>query len=216
MPSSISLPGRVSTVDALVADLRSRILGGEFTPGDRLAEVELAGHYDVGRYSLRAAFRELVHEGLLVHRANRGVSVPIVDRDEADDQWSYRRALELAAVRLAFERRAIYDDAAAALADLDAMSADAPWEVVAELHVAFHAGIVDAAGSRRLSAAYDALRGELLYFTHHIRPSFTVDGIVAMHRSLLDALGSPSLAEREAAISADLEQGRQAINTRAD
>ena len=60
---------RVSTVDALVAELRRQVLSGELGPGSQLKEVELSERYGVGRYSLRTAMRVLTDEGLLRHEA---------------------------------------------------------------------------------------------------------------------------------------------------
>ena len=66
---------RVSTVDALAAALRTRILDGELAPGERLRELELAEAYGVARHSLRAALRALAAEGLVTIEPNRGARV---------------------------------------------------------------------------------------------------------------------------------------------
>ena len=100
MPEPMPL-SRVSTVDALVAALRSQILSGELGPGSHLSEVDLAGAYGVGRHSLRAAFRELARGGLLVHEPNRGVRVPVPTARESEDLYVHRAALELGALRVA-------------------------------------------------------------------------------------------------------------------
>src|SRR6478736_8060318 len=92
---------RISTVDALTASLRSRILAGDLRPGAHLSEVELATAYGVGRHSLRAAFRELARGGLLVHEPNRGVRVPVPTPGESEDLYLHRAALELGALQVA-------------------------------------------------------------------------------------------------------------------
>ena len=66
---------RVSTVDAIAAALRTRILDGELAAGERLRELELADAYGVARHSLRAALRALAAEGLVAIEPNRGASV---------------------------------------------------------------------------------------------------------------------------------------------
>ena len=66
---------RVSTVDAIAAALRTRILDGELGAGERLRELELAEAYGVARHSLRAALRALAAEGLVAIEPNRGARV---------------------------------------------------------------------------------------------------------------------------------------------
>ena len=202
---------RVSTVDALVGALRSRILTGDLLPGAHLSEVELAGAYGVGRHSLRAAFRELARDGLLVHEPNRGVRVPVPTAAESEDLHRHRAALELGALRVALTARASFDGIREPLAGLERMPDDEPWDRVAVAHHAIHAAVVDAAGSRRLSAAYAALQGELLFFVTRIRPLYTVRTMIDAHRLLADALtgGDPTVAE--AALTVDLDQGQVAL-----
>src|SRR6478736_1154832 len=143
---------RVSTVDALVAALRSRILSGDLRPGAHLSEVELATAYGVGRHSLRAAFRELARGGLLVHEPNRGVRVPVPTAEESEDLYLHRAALELGALHVALADERSLDGVLGPLAALRQMPEDEPWDRVAVAHDAFHAAIVDAAGGRRLAA----------------------------------------------------------------
>jgi DNA-binding GntR family transcriptional regulator len=97
------------------------------------------------------------------------------------------------------------------LAALRQMPEDEPWDRVAVAHDAFHAAIVDAAGGRRLSAAYAALQGELLFFVTRIRPLYTVETMIAAHERLADALVGGDPARAEAALALDLAQGRDAI-----
>ena len=201
---------RVSTVDALVAALRSRILSGELPPGAHLSEVELARAYAVGRHSLRAAFRELARGGLLVHEPNRGVRVPVPTADESDDLHRHRAALELGALRVALAHGRP-STACARRSRARGMPDDELWDRVAVAHHAFHAAIVDAAGGRRLSAAYAALQGELLFFVTRIRPQYTVQTMIAAHQRLADAVTSGDPATAEAALVTDLAQGQIAL-----
>lgn len=204
---------RVSTVDALVGALRSRILTGDLPPGAHLSEVELAGSYGVGRHSLRAAFRELSRDGLLVHEPNRGVRVPVPTAAESEDLYRHRAALELGALRVALADGASFVAVREPLAVLEQMPADEPWDRVALVHDAIHAAVVDAAGSRRLSAAYAALQGELLFFVTRIRPLYTVQTMIDAHRLLADALTSGDPVAAETALANDLAQGRVALRT---
>ena len=79
---------RVSTVDAIAAALRTRILDGELGAGERLRELELAEAYGVARHSLRSALRALAAEGLVAIEPNRGARVAGLERRRASRRCS--------------------------------------------------------------------------------------------------------------------------------
>src|SRR3954469_1178413 len=124
---------RVSTVEALVVALRSRILTGQIGPGAQMREVELSSEFGVGRHSLRAALQALTHEGLLHHELNRGVFVPEFSEQDVEDLFLLRGALETEAARLIVVRRAPLDDAVAAVEELERLTGDEPWDEVIEI-----------------------------------------------------------------------------------
>lgn len=67
-------------------DLAERVERGEFPPGAELpAESDLAGHYDVGKDTIRSALAELRGEGLISTR--RGYRARVVDASEKIDLW---------------------------------------------------------------------------------------------------------------------------------
>src|SRR5579862_3269688 len=63
--------------------LRLSILGGDYSPGQRLVEEELAAVFGVTRASLRAALLDLTAEGLVERVPNRGARVRVVSTEEA-------------------------------------------------------------------------------------------------------------------------------------
>jgi DNA-binding GntR family transcriptional regulator len=75
-------------------NLRSDILDGTFSPGERLPEIALAERYSVGRGSIRSALIELRSEGLVEIEANRGAMVRRIGLDEAIEIAEARKALE--------------------------------------------------------------------------------------------------------------------------
>ena len=76
MPTPPSRPPRANVPDNIIDNLRTRILRGELSPGERLApERELAKQYGTNRTSLREALRALEAQGLLRARQGDGVRV---------------------------------------------------------------------------------------------------------------------------------------------
>lgn len=74
--------------------LRSEILDGTFSPGERLPEIALAERYSVGRASIRSALVELRAEGLVAIEANRGAMVRRISLEEAIEVAEARQVLE--------------------------------------------------------------------------------------------------------------------------
>lgn len=87
--------------------LRSDILEGVFTPGERLTEIALADRYSVGRSAIRSALVELRAEGLVDMEANRGAVVRRITLEEAIEIAEARKVLE----GLIAGRAALSDDA---------------------------------------------------------------------------------------------------------
>jgi DNA-binding GntR family transcriptional regulator len=198
---------RVSTVDALTAALRTRILDGELAAGERLRELELAESYGVARHSLRAALRALAAEGLVAIEPNRGASVARLTAADAPALFELRAALEVEAARLALERgdgrlpKPVRD--AVRLMAAVCEQPDPPWSDVVEAHDAVHHALVAAARSPRILRAYEALAGELRLFVIQIRPSWSLERMAEHHERLLADL------EREgvAALRRHLDEG---------
>jgi DNA-binding GntR family transcriptional regulator len=167
MSSNTAAPaplGRVSTVDAIVADLRRQIFNGELAPGTELKETELATRYDVGRHSVRAAIQVLAHRGVIRHIPHRGAFVPRLTVDDVNSVYTLRAALELEAVRLLANRpegELLSPDLIDAVQALEAVPPHTPWEEIVTYDLAVHRQLVAAAGSPHMLRAYDAMLDEL-------------------------------------------------------
>jgi len=74
--------------------LRHGIITGEFAPGERLVELQLAARLGVGRAAIRSALVELEKEGLVDRTVNRGATVRRVGLQEAIQITEARQALE--------------------------------------------------------------------------------------------------------------------------
>ncbi len=100
--------------DQVVDALREAILAGRLAPGTQLVEARLAPQFGIGRGVLREAIRELVENGLAVHRPYAGAHVADVDADTLRDVYEVRRLLEPQAYRRLWPQRdAAFRDALA-------------------------------------------------------------------------------------------------------
>jgi DNA-binding GntR family transcriptional regulator len=101
--------------------MRAAISSGDFKPGDRLIERVLCEKYGVSRTVVREALRHLEAEGLVTIVPNRGPVVTVLTREEIEQLFEVRAALEaLAAER--FAERATPAERAALEASCDVVA----------------------------------------------------------------------------------------------
>ena len=178
-----------TAVERVADAVRAEILSGELPADAPLREEAAAARYGVSRHTVRAAFQRLVAERLAVALPYRGVRVASFDRDTIVALQQLRAALEVEAVRIARQRYGSdWPDAALAPARdaLERLGASADWLEAERVHAEFHHALVAASGSPRIIEAHAALGAELLLFLLHVRPHYTLESLVAEHRSLLD------------------------------
>lgn len=206
---------RRSTTDHVLAELRAAIVSGRIGPSEPLRETALARTLGTGRSAIREAIRQLVQEGLVEYRLNKGSFVRMLSVADADDVYLAREAIEVSAVRHALER----DDAielkplGTALgritAAADATPADRPagTELIAA-DLDFHREMVRLSGSPRLIRAHETLAAEAQMLLHH-QPVYSPIEYAADHTILLDAIArrdpaAPELVKDHLRLSARL------------
>jgi DNA-binding GntR family transcriptional regulator len=208
--------GRVSTVDALAAALRARILDGDLPVGARLVERELVEAYGVARHSLRAALRALQAEGLVQLVPNRGAHVAELGHDELVGLYDLRTALEVEAARLALARNpaGLSEALREPVAQLRTACErpDAPWSGVVDAHAAVHRAIVESAGSSRIAAAHAALDNEMRLFLMALKPVWTLNRMAEHH----EALARDLPVRGEEALREHLAEGAAAVLASSD
>ena len=104
-----------SVVDRVYEQLKAMTVHYAFKPGERLNEGEIAKQLGVSRTPLREALNRLNTEGFLRFAPGRGFFCRELDAHEIFNLYELRKAIEVAAVRLAVQR--------ASNADIDALLA---------------------------------------------------------------------------------------------
>jgi len=84
--------------------LKSAILSGRYTPGEKLAEEHLAERLGVSRTPVREALHKLESEGLIKLRMKRGFIASRDSKEEVEDLLELRAVLEGYALRLISEK----------------------------------------------------------------------------------------------------------------
>jgi len=101
MQNALKGLSRHNLSDALVNELRSRIVDGRLPPGERINEVHLAATLGVSRTPLREALNRLAQEGAIVSRPRIGYSVRPLTLEEFEQIYDIRPLLDPEALRLA-------------------------------------------------------------------------------------------------------------------
>lgn len=84
--------------------IRSKLLSGTLTPGNRLTEQHLSEAAEVNRGDVRQAFSRLLAEGLVVRGKRGGVFVREYSEEDMKETYEVRQILENAAAELAVYR----------------------------------------------------------------------------------------------------------------
>lgn len=74
--------------------LRERVLSGELRAGTQLSEPDLAKQLGMSRTPVREALRQMENEGLLDYAPRFGAMVRTPERDELEEMYAVREALE--------------------------------------------------------------------------------------------------------------------------
>lgn len=147
--------------DKVLMQLRDLILRGDFPPGARLAEQQLAGRLNASRTPVRAALVTLEQEGLVEANETVGYVVRQFTAQEVADAIAVRGHLEGLAARLVAEHgvsRQLAAELQACLDEGDAALAANPLTVedyarYAAMNDRFHALILQASGNLALQRA---------------------------------------------------------------
>ena len=74
--------------------IRSSIISGEFPPGTRIRQEDVAERFGASRVPVREALRQLEYEGLVTVVANAGAWVTLMTLAECDEVYQMRERLE--------------------------------------------------------------------------------------------------------------------------
>ena len=193
-----STPVRERTYNHLKAD----VLAGRFNPGERLTEEHLARTMGVSRTPVREALHKLASEGLVKPLESRGFSVARDSREEMEDLFDIRAALEGYAIRMICE--CISGKTCEALADLIQKAEGAiqrkKLDEIFEYNTRFHDTLhgVIAHKSRFHNLIADTRKYVLRYRKDSLHYLAGAERTIAGHKKILLAIGlkDPDLCER--------------------
>lgn len=194
--------------------IREAIRSGEFQPGQRLREADLAEHFRVSRTPIREAIRRITADGLLELVPGRGLAVSQFSMQQVREIYFLRAVLEGAAASSAAQYASPSEiKAMGDLLDQSAEVLDDPAET-GRFNRLFHQAIYEAARNRYLSQALAQLSDALTLLPG---TTFEAEGrspaALEEHRAILDAIVAHAPEQAEEAARAHI---RRASETRMD
>ena len=181
--------------------LRQAIQSGEYGPGDRVLEDEIAERFNISRTPVREALRRLEDEGFLVHESHRGMTVAQLDYQMVMELYSMRYIVEGAAAAMA--ARNASDIEMEMLQDMidREKAASATAEGMAEHNRRLHLAIYQCSHNRYLLKTLSVLSNSLalLSKTAFSAPERRAAACLE-HRAIIDAIRArdPERAEQAA------------------
>jgi DNA-binding GntR family transcriptional regulator len=184
-------------------EIRGRLLAGEFTPGTRLDFQQLAKELGVSTTPVREAISQLASEGMVRLVPRLGAIVPELDREEIEELYGVREAMETHA---AFKCAALVSPvhlaelegfvnsmekiAARALGTKKGVLEGESLRNFLTADLAFHMTIIERASNRRLTklAADSHAHARIFAADRLVHNRDLLDEACRQHRAIYDAL----------------------------
>jgi DNA-binding GntR family transcriptional regulator len=181
--------------DQIKEVLLARILEGDYAPGQRIVEMQLANEFGVSQAPVREALRELEALRLIVSEPHRGARVREVTNRELAEVYPVRAALEEEAARAAAVR--LGGNVKPLEAEYRAMrrAADRDDAHALVMHdVRFHRVIVEGSGNQTLLDLWTSLRVEARTVISMVKDHSDLHEVAEMHAPLIEAFRSQDRA----------------------
>lgn len=177
--------------DIVFNTLRTAIITGELSPGERLMEIKLAGDLGVSRTPVREAIRKLEREGLVITTARKGAEVAPINEKDLKEVLEIRKTLESLACQLAAQK--ITPEQVALLRERNREIEDAvnekDTEAITKKDVEFHEAIYVITENQRLMDMLHQLKEHILrYRLQYIKDMKNKKAIVDEHERIIAAL----------------------------
>jgi DNA-binding GntR family transcriptional regulator len=174
--------------DQIKEVLLARILEGEYAPGQRIVEMQVASEFGTSQAPVREALRELEALRLIVSEPHRGARVREVTNRELAEVYPVRAALEEEAARAAAMR--LGGNVKPLEAEYRAMrnAADRDDAHALVMHdVRFHRVIVEGSGNQTLLDLWSSLRVEARTVISMVKDHADLHEVAEMHAPLIEA-----------------------------
>lgn len=210
----IRVSKRKSLREEVYESLKKSILHGKLKAGQRLIEEQLAHQVGISRTPVREAFHKLERDDLVTRLPKGGFAVREFTKEDVEEIFGIRSALEsyaayLATLHISPERMATLEKK---VSESEHALKSGEEEKVVELHTEFHDLLYKSCKSKKLIEMINNFRD--YFYRYRAALLHTEDGMNAStqdHRRMLEAMKNknPRLVER--LVRKHLERGKELI-----
>ncbi len=197
----------LTTAQRTAQTLRSAILAGQIARGTQVGESRISAALRVSRNTAREALRLLEAEGLVSHEPYRSPVVTVLEPEDVTDVFAVRLVLELGAIDMIAEREGVdLQPLRRSVERLGRLVGSDDQLEVLETDREFHACLVAAANSPRLSAAYARIESEIrLCLSISTRSPDRIQELADQHAGFLELLEGGRFEEFKLDLRAHLD-----------
>lgn len=212
MTGSNQFSNSFSLTDEIADIIRERILKGEYNIGEKIKENQIATELRVSRTPIREAFKQLENEGLIDYIPNRGCFAKGFTKQDIEDIYAVRKALEVLAVEWAVSR--ITPEEINKLQDqsdlMEFYTNRKDSKKVSEINTDFHDIIYNATGSRFMA---QVLRSYKEYIEQTRKALYNdqscLEEIFQEHRTILEAIKERDVQSAKEAMARHLDGSKR-------
>lgn len=166
--------------------IREAILSGEFKPGQRLVQDELANSIGVSRMPIREAFKKLESEGLIIVEPHKGASVKSFSVKEVEEIYHLRSIFEKEAVEDSVKNMNdfVINKLEALVVEMENTS---DIEKFVQINIQFHHELISCCQWSRLKSFIENLWSGFPQHTPHMLPN-QIGTSNSEHRDILKAV----------------------------
>jgi DNA-binding GntR family transcriptional regulator len=198
----------------IAAALRDEILGGDYQPGERIRQQELAGRHGASRVPVREALRILEADGLVTIVANSGSWVSRLSVQECTEMYQMRERIE--PLLLSYSAASLSAQVIEQLQGLaDAMQRSADVEQFIALDRKFHLLSYSAASTLTLGDTIMRLWNRTQHYRRAYARMFRAerdDSVHHDHQLLVAALRNRDAEDAERVLAGHIRRTRLALS----
>ena len=188
MMETISKKSRVTLSGQVRNYILTKILNGEFEPGERLIEMKIANQMQTSQAPVREAIRELESTGLLENLPNRGSRIRQISNQELSDIYDVRAQLEGYAAELVCRKKIeIADELELAVKQMHSAALQDNLMLFSSKNHEFHLIIIKYAGNEILLKTWLTLHIQIKTFLIVNRLEKNLTNLANSHNAIVDA-----------------------------
>lgn len=184
-----------SIVDLAKRHIEVWIIKGEYDPGQKLKEEEIAERLGISRPPIREAFKALETEGLVVRKPRRGVYVTEMTEKDVWEAYTLKATLYQMATELAMDTitENQLKELESIVTEMETCVSGEPTDLLLyqELHYKFHCKITFLSGNARLEKISASIHKQVSRFSYRsLQNRSHLLSSACYHRKIMDALKS--------------------------